>query len=96
MKTQAPHQPVANIPGVKYPAPPKPRRAPLPAGCPQYVANLPQLAPWVAAAGLWPTPPSRRTLTRWKQYGLIVTKRGATGIQLIDVPATLSLLTPKN
>lgn len=88
------HQPFAHIPGVKYPDAPAPRRVKLPAGCPLYVANLPKLAPWVAAAGLWPTPPSRRTLTRWKQYGLIVTKRGATGVQLIDVPATLALLTP--
>lgn len=88
------HQPFAHIPGVKYPDPPAARRVKLPAGCPLYVANLPKLAPWVAAAGLWPTPPSRRTLTRWKQYGLIVTKRGATGVQLIDVPATLALLTP--
>lgn len=88
-------RPFANIPGVKYPDPPR-RRTPLPAGCPQYVASLAKLAPWVHAAGLWAGKPSQRTLERWKQYGLIVTKKGATGICLIDVPATLALLTPKN
>lgn len=91
-----PARPFAGIPGVKYPAPtPTPRRRhPLPAGCPAYVANLPLLAPWIQRAGLWPTEPSRRTLTRWKQYGLIVTKKAATGVPMIDVPATLDRLRP--
>lgn len=88
-------QPFATIPGVKYPAPPRQRQQ-LPPGCPKYVANLAQLAPWVQAAGLWSTPPSRSTLMRWKKYGLIATRKGATGVQLIDVAATLALLTPKN
>lgn len=88
------NQPWKNIPGVKYPTPPAPKRPPLPPGCPPFVANLPQLAPWICAAGLWPTAPSRRTLTRWKQYGLIVTRRGATGVQLIDVAATIARLRP--
>ena len=88
-------QPFATIPGVKYPAPPRQRQQ-LPAGCPQYVASLAKLAPWVQRAGLWATPPSQRTLERWKQYGLIATRKGATGVQLIDVAATLALLTPKN
>ena len=96
MTAQNPAQRFAHIPGVKYPSAPKPRRAPLPAGCPPYVANLPLLAPWIHAAGLWPTPPSRRTLTRWKQYGLIVTKHGATGIVMIDVAATLERLRPNS
>lgn len=90
------NQPFAHIPGVKYPEPKPARRVPLPAGCPQYVPSLPALAPWIHRAGLWASPPSRRTLTRWKQYGLVVIKKGATGINLIDVPATLALLTPKN
>lgn len=85
----------AGIPGVKYPAPTQPR-ATLPAGCPPYVASLPKLAPWVHAAGLWPRVPSARTLQRWKQYGLIATKKGATGVQMIDVAATLAILTPNN
>lgn len=90
-----PYRPFAGIPGVRYPEPPPaPKKRQLPPGCPPYVANLPQLAPWIAAAGLWPKPPSRRTLARWKQYGLIVTKRGATGCSMIDVAATLTLLTP--
>lgn len=88
------HQPFANIPGVRYPAPKPAPRPPLPQGCPRYVASLRLLAPWVQAAGLWPTPPSLRTLERWKQYGLVATKRGATGVQMIDVAATLSLLRP--
>lgn len=92
------HHRFANIPGVKYPdpTPVKRQRPQLPTGCPAYVANLPMLAPWVHAAGLWPSQPSRRTLSRWKQYGLIVTKRGATGIQMIDVAATLERLRPNN
>ena len=90
------NRPFAGIPGIKYPEPPKQKitRRPLPAGCPNFVANLPMLAPWIQAAGLWPTPPSRRTLSRWKQYGLIVTRSGATGIKMIDVPATLERLRP--
>lgn len=91
-----PAKPFAAIPGVRYPAEPKPRRQPLPAGCPPYVANLMQLAPWIERAGLYPRTPSRRTLTRWKQYGLIATKRGATGCCMIDVAATLTLLSPQN
>ena len=67
----------------------------MPPGCPELVANLPLLAPWIHAAGLWPAPPSRSTLTRWKKYGLIVTRPGATGVQLIDVPATIELLSPR-
>lgn len=98
MQASQMHRPFAGIPGIKYPDPPpvKRQRHPLPAGCPTYVANLPMLAPWVHAAGLWPTQPSRRTLSRWKQYGLIVTKRGATGINMIDVAATLERLRPNN
>lgn len=88
------NQPFANIPGVRYPSPKPAPRPPLPPGCPPYVANLPLLAPWVQAAGLWPSPPSRSTLTRWKRYGLIVTKRGATGVLMIDVAATLERLRP--
>lgn len=89
-------QPFANIPGVRYPAPKPPRRYPLPAGCPPYVASYRLLAPWVQAAGLWPTPPSQRTLKRWAKYGLIVTKRGATGCRMIDVAATLLALSPRD
>lgn len=87
------NQPWKNIPGVKYP-PAQPVKVKLPAGCPAFVANLPQLAPWIHAAGLWPSPPSRRTLCRWKQYGLIVTRKGATGVPLIDVAATITRLRP--
>ena len=90
-----PTQPFAHIPGVKYPPAPKPTRVPLPPGCPRYVASLRLLAPWIHAAGLYPNPPSQRTLERWKHYGLIVTKTGATGIRMIDVAATLATLTPK-
>lgn len=89
------HQPFANVPGVKYPAAEKPRKAALPKGCPPYLFKLTQLAPWIAAAGLWPTPPSRSTLTRWKKYGLIATKLGATGVPMIDVAATLAILDPR-
>lgn len=89
-------QPFANIPGVKYPAPKPAPRPPLPHGCPPYVASYRLLAPWVQAAGLWPTPPSERTLRRWAKYGLIATKRGATGVRMIDVAATLALLRPND
>lgn len=94
-----PARPFAHLPGVRYPAEPKPAKpaAPaLPPGCPRYVATKAQLAPWVQAAGLWGRIPSRSTLDRWKRWGLIVTKKGATGVDLIDVPATLAMLTPKN
>jgi hypothetical protein len=87
-------QPFAHIPGVRYPAPKPVKRPPLPQGCPPYVASLRLLAPWIQAAGLWPTPPSLRTLERWKQYGLIAIKKGATGCRMIDVAATLALLRP--
>ena len=87
-------QPFAHIPGVRYPAPKPVKRPPLPQGCPPYVASYRLLAPWICAAGLWPTPPSERTIRRWAQYGLIATKRGATGVRMIDVAATLSLLRP--
>lgn len=91
MKT---NQPFANIPGVHYPAPKPVRRHPLPAGCPPLVASYRLLAPWVAAAGLWPRTPSTRTIRRWATFGLIVFKKGATGVRMIDVPATLTALRP--
>lgn len=89
-------RPFAHIPGVHYAPEKAPARPPLPAGCPKLVRSITQLAIWIAAAGLWATPPSRSTLTRWKRYGLIATRRGATGVRLYDVPATIYLLTPKN
>lgn len=95
MSTPAPW---AHIPGVTYPAPAAPRRVrpAIPAGCPHLVAGLEELAKWVAAAHLWPAPgPSLRTLQRWKAAGLIVTVRGAVGHSFIDVPATLSNISPK-
>lgn len=88
-------RPFANIPGVRYPAEPKTAPTPLPPGCPRYVATKAQLAPWVQKAGLWATTPSRSTLDRWKRWGLIVTKKGATGVLLIDVPATIAMLSPR-
>ncbi len=91
-------RPYAHIPGVHYAPEKAPARRcpPLPAGCPKLVGTLAQLAKWIAAAGLWATPPSRSTLTRWKRYGLIATRRGATGVLLYDVPGTIYLLTPKD
>lgn len=92
----APPRPFAGVPGVYYPAQnAQPMRSTLPKGCPRMVASLAKLAPWIQAAGLWATVPCRSTLMKWKSYGLIVYRSGATGVQLIDVPATLNLLTPK-
>ena len=85
-----------NIPGVTYPPEPKPRRYTLPAGCPEYVATLNQFAVCVQRARLWPGIPSHATCKRWRRSGLIVTKRGAAGVPMIDVAASLQLLTPKN
>lgn len=87
-------RPFANIPGVIYPsAPPTPRAyLGLPKNCPPRVATLPALAPWIHAAGLWASPPSKRTLQRWKSRGLIITVRGPGKRPLIDVPATLKAL----
>ncbi len=94
MRTASPSKPFAHLPGVKYPEEKAPKRYPLPAGCPKFVRTLRAFGKWVFHVNLYPNLPSYATLKRWKKCGFIVTRRGAGGIEMIDVGASLQLLTP--
>lgn len=41
-------------------------------------------------AGLWPVVPSRSTVYRWFNDGLIVAHSGIQGRLVVDIPATLA------
>lgn len=66
--------------------------APPPVHLPRTANSLDELAPWIHVAGLYARVPSRTTLKRWKRAGLIITRSGAAGRTIYDVPATIAKL----
>lgn len=53
---------------------------------------LSQIGKHIHAAGLWPQCPSKGTIYKWLHSGHIVTATGATGIRVVNIPATLHRL----
>lgn len=65
-----------------------------PPSTPPTLPKLCRLLEFGSLPGLFATPPSRRTVTRWKEDGIIIMRRVAGG-EFVDVHATLRRLNIK-